>query len=57
MNTIVRFLRDENGPIAVEYAILLSLISVASITAIGAVGARVEAAFVNIADRLEDAGV
>lgn len=57
MNTILRFIRDENGPAAVEYAILLSLISVACIGAIGALGTRLEAAFTNIADRLDDAGI
>lgn len=57
MNIISRFLRDESGPVAVEYAILLSLISVASVGAIGAVGTRVTSAFTNIADELEKAGL
>ena len=57
MNNIVRFLRDESGPVAVEYAILLSLISVASIGAVSAVGMRLKIAFTNIADRLEEAGI
>ena len=57
MNTVVRFLRDESRPAAVEYAILLSLISVACIGSIGALGTRVNAAFTNIADRLEEAGI
>ena len=57
MNTLRRFLCDESGPTAVEYAVLLSLVSVACIGAFGAIGIRVEAAFTNIADRLEEAGI
>jgi pilus assembly protein Flp/PilA len=34
----VRFYRDEEGPTAVEYAVLLALILVAVISAINAVG-------------------
>jgi pilus assembly protein Flp/PilA len=34
----VRFYRDEDGPTAVEYAVLLALILVAVISAINAVG-------------------
>ena len=35
---ILRFLADEGGPTAVEYAVLLGLIMVAIIGAIGTVG-------------------
>ncbi len=35
---VVRFLRDEDGPTAVEYAMLLALILVALISSITAVG-------------------
>ena len=57
MNSIESFLRDEGGPAAVEYAVLLSLITVGCIAAIGALGARLAAAFTSIAERLEEAGV
>ncbi len=35
---ITRFLASEDGPTAVEYAVLLALIIVAALTAIGTVG-------------------
>jgi pilus assembly protein Flp/PilA len=36
--SLVQFLRDEGGPTAVEYAVLLALIIVVCITAITALG-------------------
>lgn len=38
MNALMRFLRDESGPTAVEYAVMLALILVTCLGAIAAVG-------------------
>ncbi|MBD3675161.1 MAG: Flp family type IVb pilin [Planctomycetaceae bacterium] len=38
MNTIKQFLKDEDGPTAVEYAVMLALIIVVCVVSIGAVG-------------------
>ena len=42
---IERFLRDESGPTAVEYAVMLALIIVVSIAAISALGTKVSQIF------------
>lgn len=42
---IVRFLHDEDGPTAVEYAVMLALIIVVCYTAITAVGTSTSSAF------------
>jgi pilus assembly protein Flp/PilA len=47
--TLVRFLRDEEGPTAVEYAVMLALIIVVCVTAIGTVGSKANATFDNAA--------
>lgn len=38
MSKVLRFLKSEDGPTAVEYALMVSLIAVACITAVTAVG-------------------
>jgi len=38
MNALLKFLRDESGPTAVEYAVMLSLIIVTCYAAIASVG-------------------
>ena len=45
----VRFLRDEDGPTAVEYAVMLALIIVVCITAITTLGTNASATFSNVA--------
>ena len=40
-----RFLKSEDGPTAVEYAVMLALIVVVCLTAIGGVGGTTEATF------------
>ena len=47
-----RFLVSEEGPTAVEYAVMLALIVVVCLTAIGAVGTRASATFNTIAGSL-----
>ncbi len=39
-NAVVRFLKNEDGPTAVEYAVMLALIIVVCITAISALGSN-----------------
>lgn len=49
-----RFLVDESGPTAVEYAIMLSLIITACVVAISAVGSEVNAIYVDMETQLPD---
>jgi len=46
---LVRFLKNEDGPTAVEYAVMLALIVVVCITAISAVGSNASVIFNNVA--------
>ena len=47
--TVQRFLRDEDGPTAVEYAVMLALIIVVCIGAITTLGGNAKATFSNVA--------
>jgi pilus assembly protein Flp/PilA len=53
MNTwiakVARFLRDEDGPTAVEYAVMLALIIVVCIAAITSLGSNANNTFSNVA--------
>jgi len=49
------FLVSEDGPTAVEYAVMLALIVVVCLTAISAVGTNANTAFDNVADKLNAA--
>lgn len=51
-----RFLRSEDGPTAVEYAVMLALIIIVCLAAITAVGTQAAAQFNNIATRVGGAG-
>jgi pilus assembly protein Flp/PilA len=44
-NAVAAFLRDESGPTAVEYAVMLALIIVVCITAITALGSNANNTF------------
>jgi pilus assembly protein Flp/PilA len=46
------FLRREDGPTAVEYAVLLALIIVVCLTAIAAVGTKANATFNTVGSQL-----
>jgi pilus assembly protein Flp/PilA len=46
------FLKREDGPTAVEYAVMLALIIVVCITAITAIGTNANAKFQNVANTL-----
>jgi pilus assembly protein Flp/PilA len=46
---VLRFLKSEDGPTAVEYAVMLALIIVACVVAIGAIGKNANVIFHNVA--------
>lgn len=49
---VVEFVRREDGPTAVEYAVMLALIIVVCITAITAIGTNANAKFDTVANVL-----
>jgi pilus assembly protein Flp/PilA len=51
-NTIQRFIVSEDGPTAVEYAVMLALIIVVCLTAIQAVGTNASTTFTNVSTKL-----
>jgi len=48
VETIRRFLRDEDGPTAVEYAVMLALIVVVAMGAITSLGTNASNTFSNV---------
>ena len=52
---VQRFLKSEDGPTAVEYAIMLALIVIVCLTAIQAIGTNANSAFEEIASDLDSA--
>jgi pilus assembly protein Flp/PilA len=48
-----RFLVNEDGPTAVEYAVMLALIIVVCLTAITAIGTNANATFDSVATKLQ----
>jgi len=49
---IQRFLKSEDGPTAVEYAVMLSLIIVVCLTAVSNIGKRASTTFTNVANQI-----
>ncbi len=49
---VIAFLNDDNGPTAVEYAVMVALIIVVSIAAITTLGTKVSSTFSNTATRI-----
>lgn len=49
---INRFLKSEDGPTAVEYAVMLALIVVVCLGAIGTIGTNANATFGSVAGQL-----
>jgi pilus assembly protein Flp/PilA len=47
-----RFLKSEDGPTAVEYAVMLSLIIVVCLTAVTSIGTNAKSTFNNVASEL-----
>ncbi len=53
VSKVQRFIKSEDGPTAVEYAIMLALIVIVCLTAIQAVGTSANSTFQDIAADLE----
>ena len=53
MKLIKRFIKDERGLAASEYALLLALICIALITAIGALSGKIVDAFQGVANIID----
>ncbi len=54
MKKVLRFLRDESGPTAVEYAVMLSLIIVLCLSGIQAIGVNASSSFESSTQELQD---
>ena len=52
VSTVVRFLKGEEGPTAVEYAVMLALIVVVCIAAITILGSNANNTFQNVANAI-----
>ena len=52
---IQRFLKREDGPTAVEYAVMLALIVIVCLTAIQAIGTNANLAFQTVGTQLQTA--
>ena len=52
MNLIKKFLTSEDGPTAVEYAVMLALIVIVCLTAIRSIGTNASTTFNNVAAQL-----
>jgi pilus assembly protein Flp/PilA len=50
---LIRFLKKEDGPTAVEYAIMLALIIVVCLTAIGTLGSQANITFSAAANKMK----
>jgi pilus assembly protein Flp/PilA len=55
LHKIQRFLKSENGPTAVEYAVMLALIIVVCLVAISSVGTKASTTFSNVANSIAGA--
>jgi pilus assembly protein Flp/PilA len=53
---LVKFLKQEDGPTAVEYAVMLALIIVVCITAIQQLGSNANATFSSVSSSINPAG-
>lgn len=52
LHSIIRFLRSEDGPTAVEYAIMLALIIIVCVSSIALIGTRANLTFNTIGNAL-----
>ena len=55
IGSVKRFLVSEDGPTAVEYAVMLALIVVVCLTAIQAIGTKANTTFGNVATGMANA--
>ncbi len=56
MNLLKTFLTEEDGPTAVEYAVMLSLIVVVCIVAVRAIGTSASSTFQRVSTEIQNAG-
>jgi pilus assembly protein Flp/PilA len=54
-NRVVRFLKSEDGPTAVEYAVMLALVIVVCLTAISTLGQQANNTFSATSEKLKAA--
>lgn len=54
--SVVEFMKREDGPTAVEYAVMLALIIVVCITAITSLGTNANATFTNVSGSMANVG-
>jgi len=52
LTKVRRFLVSEDGPTAVEYAVMLALIVIVCLAAIGTIGTNAKTTFTNVANSL-----
>jgi len=52
LTKVQRFLISEDGPTAVEYAVMLALIVIVCLAAIGSIGTNAKTTFTNVAASL-----
>lgn len=55
LNRVRDFLRSEDGPTAVEYAVMLALIVIVCLTAIRSIGTNANLAFQKVGTQLQTA--
>jgi pilus assembly protein Flp/PilA len=53
MKNVLKFIRNESGATAIEYALIASLIAVAIITAVTTVGGKVSTVFTEVGNALK----
>ncbi|HZZ60084.1 MAG TPA: Flp family type IVb pilin [Roseiarcus sp.] len=53
MQQVLKFIRNESGATAIEYALIASLIAVAIITAVTTVGTKVSTVFTEVGNSLK----
>jgi len=56
VNKVKRFLVSEDGPTAVEYAVMLALIVIVCLTAISSIGTQASLKFQEVADSIQGTG-
>ena len=52
LSKAVKFLKDDDGPTAVEYAVMLALIIIVCLVAIQSLGTNANTTFTNVANSL-----
>jgi len=56
VHAVAQFIEREDGPTAVEYAVMLALIIVVCITAIQALGSNANNTFTNVSNTMSNVG-